>query len=319
MTWQSELRELDAALREQRISPADYRRRRDHLLAEASGGMPPGPNTPVMRPADQPGQSEVVPPWSPLAPQPQPAQQPQQPAPSQQPILPMPGTPYQSQPSLDADVFSVRATRPRRSGRGLVLVVVVVLGLGVGWWFGFGPGTGGGTSPTESAGVPTNAVVAQAVTVDKLPQLPGTARADKGKLSLDDGVQKGLFTSAQADLLAKNSVTDAVFTGSGDQKTFYLVFAFNSSDQARAEALLNDLLDFQKLGGFTPAQVSEVPKGVSVVRSVTGQGAQFRALYRSGRSVLVIAAAQAAPADEQAVASAVQDATRRTVTGIAVG
>ncbi len=43
MSWQDDLRQLDSALAEGRISADDYRRRRDELLASASTAQPPNP------------------------------------------------------------------------------------------------------------------------------------------------------------------------------------------------------------------------------------------------------------------------------------
>ncbi len=51
MTWQEELRALDGELADKGITPAEYRRRRDNLLAAASGGFPPAGQVAPQRPA----------------------------------------------------------------------------------------------------------------------------------------------------------------------------------------------------------------------------------------------------------------------------
>jgi hypothetical protein len=69
MSWQEDLQQLDAALAGGQISADDYRRRRDEVLAQASGGSAPAPQAPPATP--EPAQ--------------QPAQQPQYPQPGQPP------------------------------------------------------------------------------------------------------------------------------------------------------------------------------------------------------------------------------------------
>ncbi|MFE9744190.1 hypothetical protein ACFYOT_04740 [Saccharothrix saharensis] len=75
MAWQDDLRELDSALAEGRISADDYRRRRDEVLAASSGAVPPpqpggqqGPFAPPFRwetnrpqpTAESPDKTQVV-------------------------------------------------------------------------------------------------------------------------------------------------------------------------------------------------------------------------------------------------------------------
>jgi hypothetical protein len=84
VTWQEELRALDAELADKGITPAEYRRRRDNLLAAASGGFPPASQVAPQRPEPpQPQIPHVQPPPSPI-------QQPLPPIPGQQPVAPPP-------------------------------------------------------------------------------------------------------------------------------------------------------------------------------------------------------------------------------------
>src|SRR5947209_516088 len=84
VTWQEELRALDAELADKGITPAEYRRRRDNLLAAASGGFPPASQVAPQRPKpSQPQIPHVQPPPSPI-------QQPLPPIPGQQPVTPPP-------------------------------------------------------------------------------------------------------------------------------------------------------------------------------------------------------------------------------------
>ncbi|RZQ62141.1 hypothetical protein [Amycolatopsis suaedae] len=118
MSWQEELRQLDAQLADGRLTPAEHRRQRDELLAEASGAGSPSPvaaplrtSTPIRRPrpaepAEQPtapaptaepthSATQVLPQWrshNPSAPPPPPpiSQQPTVPAPTPEPAQPKP-------------------------------------------------------------------------------------------------------------------------------------------------------------------------------------------------------------------------------------
>ncbi|MBB5854230.1 hypothetical protein ACFQ05_13045 [Amycolatopsis umgeniensis] len=83
MSWQDELRQLDVELAAGRIGHAEHRRKRDELLAEASGGTMPSPvPSPLRRPGGEwhsanPAARPVELPTV-TVPQPPPYQQPQQ-------------------------------------------------------------------------------------------------------------------------------------------------------------------------------------------------------------------------------------------------
>ncbi|KZB86448.1 hypothetical protein [Amycolatopsis regifaucium] len=86
MSWQDELRQLDVELAAGRIGHAAHRKKRDELLAEASGGTMPSP---VPSPLRQPGGA-----WHSTNPAARPVELPtvtvQQPQPYQQPYAPPP-------------------------------------------------------------------------------------------------------------------------------------------------------------------------------------------------------------------------------------
>ncbi|WP_409461824.1 hypothetical protein [Amycolatopsis sp. GA6-003] len=90
MSWQEELRRLDAELAAGRLGHAEHRRQRDELLAEASGG---GAASPVASPLRQDSGSPT---WSAPAPQATPGADGQQaPSPSTESSTPEPaGTPH---------------------------------------------------------------------------------------------------------------------------------------------------------------------------------------------------------------------------------
>ncbi|QUQ69919.1 hypothetical protein [Kutzneria sp. CA-103260] len=383
MTWQEELRALDAELADKGITPAEYRRRRDNLLAAASGGFPPAAQVAPQRPAQptppqgQPAQGQPPQPIQDLAPQ-QPDQvqyQPIQPMPTQadpaqyqtvqyQPAQLQPGpppTPAQGQPAqagppftgqpftgapiqpmpsaqqpmppnnhvvppwspvtelpmyqpgtdqqapapqyaprtpLEEDLFNTRAAK-RKSRAALLVVVVVValLLLAGGWWFG--------VRPTMEAASTSQAP--QALHLEDLPAMPGTARLDRAELSVFEGQNRGLFDAREADFLQADKVSRVTFTGSTDGKLNYVVFAFVTDSAASAKKTSADLLEYQDLGGLHQADGTGLPDAVKVVKLVAGDQVQYRAIYASGLNAVMVAVAQAQPADESGVAKALRD------------
>jgi hypothetical protein len=275
VSWQEELRSLDAELAERRIAPAEYRRRRDNLLAAASGGLPPTTAPFSQHAPDQQQQPhQAVPPWSPVT------------------ELPM----YQPRPTLDEDIFNVRMTKPgkSRSALALVVVVVAVLLLAGGWWFGVRPAMDAASTTT-------------ALHLDDLPTLPGTTRLDRAELSVFEGQNRGLFDSREADFLTNDKVSQVTFTGSADGKLNYVVYAFVTDSPANGGKVAAALLSYQKLGGLTAADQVGLPDKMKVVKLVAGDQIQYRAIYASGVNAVLVAAAQARPADESTVATALHD------------
>jgi len=382
VTWQEELRALDTELADKGITPAEYRRRRDNLLAAASGGFPPAGQVAPQRPAHptppqgQPAQGQPVP-GQPPQPEPgqpnqgpaqhqptqhQPAQyqsaqsiqpMPGQPAPGQvtygqqmpgpgQPGPPFTGAPIQPMPSaqqptpppdshvvppwsavtelpmyqpvadqqapapqyaprspLDEEIFNTRlAKKKSRAALLVVVVVVALLLLAGGWWFGVRP-------TMEAASKPQ---APQALHLEDLPTLPGTARLDRAELSVFEGQNRGLFDAREADFLQADKVSQVTFTGSADGKLNYVVYAFVTDSATAAKKTSADLLEYQDLGGLHPADGIGLPAQVNVVKLVAGDQVQYRAIYASGLNAVMVAVAQTQPADESAVAKALHDA-----------
>ncbi|GAA3431663.1 hypothetical protein [Kutzneria kofuensis] len=361
MTWQEELRALDAELADKGITPAEYRRRRDNLLAAASGGFPPAgqvaPQRPVSAHPDQPAQPtppvQQPPVQSHQSHSPAQAQAPSQPvqqqAPPSQPVpgppsqpfanpaiqpmpsaqqpnnhsvppwsavteLPMyqpladqqaPAPQYAPRPPLDEDIFNARMTKKKsRAALLVVVVVVVLLLLAGGWWFGVRP-------RTEAASTPP---APKALHLEDIPALPGTARLDRAELSVFEGQNRGLFDAREGDFLQADKVSQVTFTGSADGKVNYVVFAFVTDSTAAAKKTSADLLEYQDLGGLHPVDGSGLPDQVKVVKLVAGDQVQYRAIYASGLNAVMVAVAQAQPADESSVAKALHDAVTALLT-----
>lgn len=88
MSWQEDLRRLDADLAAGRIEPAAHRKQRDELLAAASGATVPSPvPSPLRRPGNRSWQSANPAFTPPVDPTPTPRPMPKQPTPEERPWM----------------------------------------------------------------------------------------------------------------------------------------------------------------------------------------------------------------------------------------
>jgi hypothetical protein len=274
MSWQKDLRSLDAELAEKRITPAEYRSRRDDLLASVSGGMPPtSPGLPYQQQVEGHGPAGAAPGaemWT--------------------AVTPMPTTPQEYGPL--PEMFNVRMTRRTNRKHALTVTTVVVLlvvGLGVGWWFGFRvpTTTSAAAQPTASSGV-----AATAVQLSDLPPLPGKADANNGNYTVDEAAAKGLLVGRSAALLKGDQAGKVVFSGSTMGDLQYGVFVINTDTAEQADKLAKDLVAFQKPNGLTPTDKPGLPPSVSTLQLMSANLAQCVAIYPSTHAVVIASATQ---------------------------
>lgn len=282
MSWQKDLRSLDAELAEKRITPAEYRSRRDDLLASVSGGMPPtSPGLPfpqqIETPMGQPNRQEM---WT--------------------PVTPMPGGDPQEYRQLPQP-FNDRARRTNRKQALTVTIVVVlmIVGLGLGWWFGLRlPATTTGGQPT------TSAVAATAVQLSDLPPLPGQADPNNGSYTADQAVAKKLLDASAAKMLNGDQAGKIVFSGSTAGDLTYGVFVINTDTSEQADKIMADLVAYQKSNRLTPTDKAGLPPSVSTFQLVSPKLAQCVAIYRSTRAVVIASAGQGAGTPAEATVTA---------------
>ncbi|WP_340685983.1 hypothetical protein LCL61_06355 [Amycolatopsis coloradensis] len=126
MSWQDELRQLDVELASGRIGHTEHRKRRDELLAEASGGAMPSPVASPLRhpagpwhstnPAVRPAEPRTVP-----APLPEPAAEPPSPPKREIPRIAHHKTTAPSPADINPTVY-LRAEPPQQLRRGTATV-----------------------------------------------------------------------------------------------------------------------------------------------------------------------------------------------------
>jgi hypothetical protein len=294
MSWQQDLRALDAELAEKRITPAEYRSRRDDLLASVSGGMPP---TNAGLPFPQQVEATVHKPAIPVS------------GPEVwTPVTPIPGAGPQQYAPPSAEMFNARLTKRTNRKHALTVTVVVVLlivGLGVGWWFGFRMPTttaGGQPAATSSTAAPT------AVQLSDLPPLPGKPDANSGSYTVDQAAAKGLLEARAATLLTGDKAGKIVYSGSTMGNLSYGVFVINTDTAEQADKMAGDLVAYQKPNGLTPTDKPGLPPSVHTLQLMSSTIAQCVAIYPSTHAVVIASASQhTGKLDEATITAGIRD------------
>ncbi|GAA5158379.1 hypothetical protein [Amycolatopsis dongchuanensis] len=329
MSWQDELRRLDADLAAGKISLREHRKQREELLAAASGGFAPSP---VASPRAQ----EPPPAWPTAEPQPEPPAPaaPPQPgrsaallastvptsAPSpadsrptdsmpyprihEAPTVVTPAIPHGTLPGLVPPHQPGRQvpplpTRPERTtGRkptwlflalGVLLVAAMIAGAT--WFLGER-----NTSTTTQTSAPT--AVPAASLEDRLPALPGTPNAANGAMSIARGQELGIYSPQSAQVFTENGANEVVLRGAAQEPTYYLLLVIPARDGGGANAIADYLLQNAVSAGFT--------RVAGDVRATTGSNGTDRAAgtwYVSGSTVVAIWLWQAPAADQSLLAT----------------
>lgn len=254
MSWQDELRRLDAELAGGKISLHEHRKQRDELLAAASGGVAPSPvASPLVHPVDatRPAWPTAPPPQPPAPPpsrsaallatdRPTSAPSPADERPTDSIRYPtiheaptvitravgagtLPGLTPPSPPRQQVPALPTRPTRPagkRPTWLFLTLGVVLVLAMiiGVSWFFGArddNTTTGTASTPTQTMNPAEAGEIAEA----KLPTLPGAANPDNSTMSIDKALQSQLVTEADADAMRAAGAQEVIYRASSDPAT----------------------------------------------------------------------------------------------------
>jgi hypothetical protein len=324
VTWQEDLRTLDAELAEKQITPAEYRRRRDNLLASASGGFPPVGHVAPQRPAPPGDQSPpmfdaeataVMPPWSAVTELPmyQPLGDQQAPAPQ-----------YPPRPPVDEEIFSARLTKQRQSRAALLVVVVVVavLLLAGGWWFGIRPhlqpnaAAGGGTASSSAPPTSTQSTGPQQLSNKDLPLLPGLTSAKSGDYSVQQAQDKGVFDKGTASFLAGEDIRQVAYRNATDGTLIYDVYAFDTDGAQQADKVVKDLTAQLRRNGMAVADSPDNPPSATTLKLLNATLTQYSVLYRSGDSAILATVTKGGKGGEPAVQSGMRDVMARLLARI---
>jgi len=286
MSWQDELRRLDAELASGKITLHDHRKQRDELLAAASGGFAPSP---VAAPLTPPAPPEPEPAPEPVkekepsvsasllattrpttAPSPadeRPTEQMPYPRIHEAPTVvtraigPLPGlTPPPQRPPGVPPLPTVAAQRPRRKPTWLFLAlgVALVLAMIVGATLFLNAREDSSTaSPTTANVAPADALgMAEA----KLPTLPGAASPNNGTMALDKAVSLQLISQADADLMKTSGADELVFRASADPANSpngAMTIVVPASARAAADQLAAGLRQNLIDNGFTTSPLGQ--------------------------------------------------------------
>lgn len=309
MDWHEEIRRLDTALSRGEISAAEHRKRRDEVLAEASGGM----NGPRL--LHQPGQV-AAPPAPPAAehtstehtvvidatraagnPQPEPHHPPR-------------SDRSWSGPIDGADVFSVQPKSG--TGRGvrtsaLVLVVLAVVGAGL-WWFLLGNDR---ASSAPSAAPPAPTAAAPWGT-DRLPNPTDVLFSTTAVLTPQQALDNGFVRADDVEAMKAAGVEKVYFRAVTENGLVYHLFAFQTADKASGGDLAAKLLQ----GAET--DVDGLPDRVNAARAEAPGALVLEATYGTEGGAVRIVVARQGEIDEPLMTAELRDAVRVTVGSIGV-
>lgn len=300
MSWQDDLRRLDAELANGLISAEEYRRRSEDLLAAASSA---------------PARSATMRPQPPKPAKPKPPTAVQKPRQRQSRTRPGPSskqTPPAGRPASQGDrsksahfgppqpdpVSELFALSEKSSGsrriikRALVTLAVVVVLAGVAvasFLFHRQP------PETTPAGVPPMAslpVTVPAGLAEKLRHLPGqpVTGAD-GVVPVATALRTGFYSQQQADTLAREGIPEVLLLASSttDGENFAVVVIPHHSQEDAARTTAALVNSHHNVAFHDSANIG-LPAGVAVLNGANPDGTFIRGLYTSGSDTVVIGA-----------------------------
>ncbi|MBC6449284.1 hypothetical protein [Actinokineospora xionganensis] len=307
MDWHEEIRRLDTALSRGEISAAEHRKRRDEVLAEASGGM----NGPRL--LHQPGQAPAPPVPQPTAPErtstehtvvidaARAAGNPQPPPRSDR---------SWSGPIDGADVFSVQPKSG--AGRGvrtsaLVLVVLAVVGAGL-WWFLLGNDRASSAPPAA----PPAPTAAAPWSTDRLPNPTDVLFSTTAVLTAQQALDNGFVRADDVEAMKAAGVEKVYFRAVTENGLVYHLFAFQTAGKASGGDLAAKLLQ----GAET--DVDGLPDRVNAARAEAPGALVLEATYGTEGGAVRIVVARQGEIDEPLMTTELRDAVRVTVGSIGV-
>lgn len=299
MDWHEEIRRLDTALSRGEITAAEHRRRRDEVLAEASGGAS-GP-----RLLHQPGQVAAPP-----APEHTVVIDAAQAAghPPPEPHHPPRSDRSWSGPIDGADVFSVQSKSG--AGRGVLTSVLVLLGLavvGAGfWWFLLGNDRAS-SAPPPAAAPPTSAAPWG---TDRLPNPTDALFSTTAVLTVQQALDNGFVRAADVESMKAAGVEKVYFRAVTENGLVYHLFAFQTAGKS------GDLA--AKLLQGTKTDVDGLPDQVNAARAEAPGALVLEATYETDGGAVRIVVARQGEIDEPLMTAELRDAVRVTVASLGV-
>jgi hypothetical protein len=328
MAWQDELNSLDEELSAGRIRSDEYRRRRDELLAAASSN-PVGarPNLRQQSPsianaftgdaqAPEPDVTQQL-----AVRQTQPAKATWETKPPQPQLIPQPterslALNPEPTPMQGSEVFGLAVSSPRAARqwpRFVVAIVILALVAGATWWFAFRDKSG----PVTAAG--PAAQQATQLSVDRLPNPTDVPMTYSGVFTVDQAQVYNLLKPDEAATLVQGGAQRVYFRGVGAGNLVYHTFAYETGTVDAARKLATGVIDRDKKVGMTDSEISGLPQGVRVVKSLGDKSAMYEAVYAANQATIRILVVQSGPTEERQISDAMRRGVEAVVHSIPIG
>lgn len=333
MSWQEELRRLDAELAQGKLSKLQYTAQREELLAKASSEPATKPSarrphptkTPVKpsstvsasallttaRPTSAPSpaderSTDTMPHPPPPPPRPAPP-----PVPAPPPLMPQRSGPRQDGPAAQP-LPPLPQVPPEDHSRGAVraklfvalgAVVAIALIVGGVWWMSrdgdADTATPAGTEARTTA--PTTTTTEPPQLLDRLPELPGVLNQDSGTFTVAEGVHRELYGPAEAAVLKKQDVSNVTWKGSsrtsasGDAA--YVVLVVENENPAAAKATDKAL---RRLANDRAGRIEPLDRdgAVPTFKLKASKSTAYFVIYPSDRYTVLISSGQTPAHDD---------------------
>lgn len=331
MSWQEELRRLDAELAQGKLSKLQYTAQREELLAKASSAPEAKPSARRPHPTKTPAKPSATVSASALlttarstsAPSPaderstdsmpHPPPPPPGPAPPRVPEPPplMPQRSGQRQDGPAAQPLPPLPQVPHEDHRGAVraklfvalgAVVAIVLIAGGVWWMTSDGSASPVAAPAGNETTTTAPTTSAPELLDRLPELPGVLNQDSGTFTVDEGVHRKFYGPAEAAVLKKQDVRNVTWKGSsrtsasGDAA--YVVLVVENEDSSAAKSTDKAL---RRLAHDRARRIEPLDRdgAVPTFKLKAGQSTAYFVVYPSDRYTVLISSGQTPAHDEK--------------------
>jgi len=340
VSWQEDLRRIDADLAAGKLSKEQYAVKREELLAEASSATPGTAGQEAQRPADAaPKGSRQVPAKDLLTTDrpttaPSPADENStdsmphpRPQPVQQPVAVQPGDVPPPVPA--ARPYRINDLPPREPpphdqhngaaltwlflGLGLLLVVGLIAA-GV-WWLAVDDSDDSAAPPpaptSDPAGSPPpTTTTGKPELIDRLPELPGVLNRNSGTFSAAEGAERKLYGNDEALLLEQQGVEKVTWKGSsrraGKAEMAYVVLVAHNASARKAESTAKALRSLSK-SRVPAAEGLPGYKQLPTFRRISEQSNVYRVIYTSGSRTVRVGVVQSPGTDAKRLTAELTD------------
>ncbi|PXY31781.1 hypothetical protein BAY60_05400 [Prauserella muralis] len=178
----------------------------------------------------------------------------------------------------------------------LAVLVALAAVIGGAWWLGRGGSDPGGGQAVQD----TTARTAEPALEDRLPRLPGKPNPNSSTMSVDKGLELGLYSAEDAEAMRRGGAREVVYRSSSDGAHLtdgYTVIALPTPSAAQAEALAGELNRSITARGFTRVPL-DGEQGLVALNRTDSTGRVSVVWYASGDTTVGIGVSQAADGDE---------------------